>query len=232
MGSVAVKLLYFPGFMGSDRDIRLLSLEATGLSRIDFQVANPQAHLQGRRSRSEVLSAWADELQGQRFDLLLGYSMGARMASEILQLVPDLSPRGLLLSPHPGLVSDVERQARSQQDRSWAMRFRAATTQRAWRRLARDWNSQPVLRSRRPQFGRWQERSRYARELELLGLATQPDQRAWYRQAPGIRVLIGERDEKFCELWRDLPHEIVPGSGHRLLVDAPEIVRSFVAASY
>ncbi|HRK09336.1 MAG TPA: alpha/beta fold hydrolase [Pseudobdellovibrionaceae bacterium] len=225
-----MKILYFPGFMDDARDVRhgLLGRgENLGDLRIELRVASPAPLLRGRTTREEVLSAWAHELSRERADLILGYSMGARLAAEILQRLPNLGSRALLLSPHPGLSSDAERQARRQHDRAWAMRFRAADSARAWRRLDRAWNAQGVLQSRQPRFGRWAERFRYARELELLGLATQADHRTWYRQVRGIKVLIGERDAKFRELWRELPHDVVPEAGHRLLVDAPISVQKF-----
>jgi pimeloyl-ACP methyl ester carboxylesterase len=232
VGTFDVKLIYFPGFMGDARDLQALRLETWGFGPIEVLVETSVPHLRRRGSRREVLADWANELRHERANLVLAYSMGARIAAELLQHVPELADRALLLSPHPGLVTAAERQARCLQDRAWAMRFRSADSSRAWRRLARAWNSQTVFQSQpqQPQqsrFGREEQRFRYARELELLGLATQADQRSWYREARGIKVLIGERDAKFRELWRELPHEVVPEAGHRLLVDAPQSVRNF-----
>lgn len=226
-----MRLIYFPGFMDDGRDLQALDLDSEASMKpgnaLQLRIADVSPFLRRRRSRVEVLSAWAEELRRERADLVVAYSMGARLAADVLQLVPDITPQAILLSPHPGLTSEAERQARRQQDRAWAMRFRAAAQPKAWRQLGRAWNSQAVLRSREPRFGRWPERCRYARELELLGLATQSDHRAWYQRARGIKVLIGERDAKFRELWNGLPHEVVPEAGHRLLVDAPTRVRKF-----
>ncbi len=224
-----MKLIYFPGFMDDARDLRALDLNVSldqGES-LQIHIADVSPHLRRRSSREEVSSAWSEQLRRERADLVVAYSMGARLAADVLQLAPEIASQALLLSPHPGLRSEADRQSRRQQDRAWAMRFRSAACDKAWRQLGRAWNSQAVLRSREPRFGQWDQRFRYARELELLGLASQGDHRAWYQRARGIKVLIGERDAKFRELWKGLPHEVVPEAGHRLLVDAPSSVRKF-----
>jgi 2-succinyl-6-hydroxy-2,4-cyclohexadiene-1-carboxylate synthase len=158
--------------------------------------------------------------------VLLGYSMGARLA---LHALLDGGPwdAAVLVAPHPGLESETERAARRESDAEWA--GRALTGD--WREFLALWNAQPVLAdsTRLPLVSELRRRE-VARSFMDWSLGAQEP--LWERlgeiQCP-VLWCVGERDGKFRalaeralpllprgELW------VAPGAGHRVPWDAPE----------
>ncbi len=158
--------------------------------------------------------------------VLVGYSMGARLA---LHALLDGGPwdAAVLVAPHPGLESELERVARRESDAEWA--GRALTGD--WREFLALWNAQPVLADsgRLPSVSELRRRE-VARSFMDWSLGAQEP--LWERlgeiQCP-VLWCAGERDVKFRalaeralpllprgELW------VAPASGHRVPWDAPE----------
>ena len=162
--------------------------------------------------------------------VLLGYSMGARLA---LHALLDGGPwdAAVLVAPHPGLESESERAARREGDAEWA--GRALTGD--WREFLALWNAQPVLADseRLPPVSDLRRRE-IARSFIDWSLGAQEP--LWERLGEilcPVLWCVGERDGKFRalaeralpllprgELW------VAPGSGHRVPWDVPE---AFVA---
>ena len=158
--------------------------------------------------------------------VLVGYSMGARLA---LHALLDGGPWDavVLVAPHPGLESELERAARRESDAEWA--GRALTGD--WREFLTLWNAQAVLADsgRLPSVSDLRRRE-VARSFMDWSLGAQEP--LWERlgeiQCP-VLWCAGERDVKFRalaeralpllprgELW------VAPGAGHRVPWDAPE----------
>lgn len=158
--------------------------------------------------------------------VLLGYSMGARLA---LHALLDGGPwdAAVLVAPHPGLESESERAARRESDAEWAGRALSGD----WREFLALWNAQPVLADsgRVPSVSELRRRE-VARSFMDWSLGAQEP--LWERlgeiQCP-VLWCVGERDAKFRalaeralpllpkgELW------VAPGAGHRVPWDAPE----------
>lgn len=158
--------------------------------------------------------------------VLLGYSMGARLA---LHALLDGGPwdAAVLVAPHLGLESEPERAARRESDAEWAGRALSGD----WREFLALWNAQPVLADseRLPPVSELRRRE-VARSFMDWSLGAQEP--LWERlgeiQCP-VLWCVGERDGKFRalaeravpllprgELW------VAPGAGHRVPWDAPE----------
>jgi len=78
---------------------------------------------------------------GERRPVLLGYSMGARLA---LHALLDEDPpwrTAVIVGAHPGLESEPERIARREGDAEWGARALSGD----WREFLDAWNAQPVL---------------------------------------------------------------------------------------
>lgn len=156
-------------------------------------------------------------------DILLGYSMGGRLALQLLQLHP--MQKAIIVSA--GLnAPDEERRRR---DETWARRFERDD----WPALMRDWNAQPVfgghaLERREEDY----DRAELARQLREYSPAVLPPPELERIETP-ILWIAGERDAKYVEVAQRavarLPHAelwICPNAGHRVPWEQP---KAFVA---
>ena len=168
---------------------------------------------------------------GQK-SLLVGYSLGARLAMHALLLRPERFSAAVFISGHPGLPSETERQARVLSDSEWATRFRSES----WTDLMTAWNEQSVLRpvgeSVISRAERDFDRGTLARALECWSLGRQRDLRP---NLTSIRVpillLTGAADKKFTALNAEwirslgpghIQHRVVAGAGHRVPWEQPQ----------
>ena len=146
-------------------------------------------------------------------DILLGYSMGGRLALQMLQLRP--MRKAIIVSA--GLnAPDEERRKR---DEEWARRFESEE----WASLMRAWNAQPVfgghvLERREADY----DRAELARQLREYSPAVLPPPQLGQIETP-ILWIAGERDAKYVDVAKRavarLPHAelwICPSAGHRV----------------
>ena len=77
-------------------------------------------------------------------NVLMGYSMGGRLALNALVQKPDLWEGIILIAAHPGLPSVEERSAQCQFDDKWAEKF----LKEPWLELMTEWNRLPVFGGR------------------------------------------------------------------------------------
>src|SRR5205085_576420 len=78
-------------------------------------------------------------------DVLLGYSMGGRLALQAL-LDGAAYRRAVIVSAGLGIEDDAERASRRASDERWAQRFERDE----WESLMRDWNAQPIFGGHAP----------------------------------------------------------------------------------
>ena len=162
--------------------------------------------------------------------VLLGYSMGGRLALHALLEKDSPWDAAVIVSAHPGLESEEERAARRAADAEWAAR----ALQMEWSDFLTAWNEQPVfdgeaisMADRRLLSTRKQE---VARSFMDWSLGTQEP--LWERLSEiKVPVLwaVGGRDEKFRTLGERAVSGI-PGAklavletaGHRVPWEAAE----------
>jgi 2-succinyl-6-hydroxy-2,4-cyclohexadiene-1-carboxylate synthase len=180
---------------------------------------------------------------GQEKPVLLGYSMGGRLAMEILLKAPDSFAAAVIVSAHPGLRSEAERESRLLNDHKWAERFRSDP----WSSLMRDWNKQVVLAPPANPGSDFVSlcrdelafnREKLAVALEHWSLGRQADLRLQLAQIKTpILFVSGEEDVKFTSLMLDwmsllqakastktkanIKHAVISGAGHRVPWDRP-----------
>lgn len=75
-------------------------------------------------------------------NILLGYSLGGRLAMHALLLQPDLWAGAIIVSAHYGLEGENQKASRREHDEKWAIRFESEK----WEPVIQDWNQQPVFR--------------------------------------------------------------------------------------
>lgn len=156
-------------------------------------------------------------------DILLGYSMGGRLA---LQVLEERRFRCAIIVSSGLNIPDEERRERDEQ---WARRFESEE----WSSLMRDWNAQPVFGGHviARHEGAY-DRHELARQLREWSPAVLPPPRLESIETP-ILWIAGARDPKYvaiaaraverlpdAELW------ICPDAGHRVPWEQPE---AFVA---
>jgi 2-succinyl-6-hydroxy-2,4-cyclohexadiene-1-carboxylate synthase len=152
-------------------------------------------------------------------DVLLGYSMGGRLALDLLQR--RRFDRAVIISA--GLNAPDE--SRKQRDEEWARRFESEE----WGSLMRAWNAQEVfgghvVERREEDF----DRAELARQLREYSPAVLPPPRLEVIDTP-LLWIAGERDAKYVEIARRavarLPHAelwICPDAGHRVPWEQPD----------
>ena len=167
--------------------------------------------------------------------IILGYSLGSRIALHCLLESPDLWAAGIVVSCHPGLASSEERAQRLESDLNWARRFR----EESWSSLTLDWNSQAVFERGIPALERREEdfsREKLARLMEGCSLGLQRDLKPSLKDlAVPILWISGEHDAKFRSIaermfgWNPkFGHVSLRGVGHRAPWDQPELFRDSV----
>ncbi|MDX2089819.1 MAG: alpha/beta fold hydrolase [Kofleriaceae bacterium] len=178
------------------------------------------------------LDAVADEIGA--CDLVVGYSLGARVALGLV--ATKRVPRGVLVSVNPGIPDD-ERAARRASDAAWAAKLR---TEGLAAFLAA-WEAQPLFatQARVPQALRDARKARrasldpeqLARSLEVMGLAEMPD----YRRYVDARctLVVGADDAKYVALANALPArvEIIAACGHDPTLEQPRALAAILAAA-
>ena len=156
------------------------------------------------------------EYDGGADEVLIGYSMGGRLA-----LAQAHRFRKAVIVSAGLNAPDVARRAR---DDEWARRFESEE----WSSLMRAWNAQPVfgghvVERREGDY----DRAELARQLRENSPAVLPPPRLEEIETP-ILWVAGERDAKYVEIARRavarLPRAelwICPGAGHRVPWEQP-----------
>lgn len=218
------------GFLGSPADW------ADVLARLSPGIACdcvPLVEL-GCASVPDAARALAARLEREPCDVLVGYSMGGRIALELAATRPELAPRLVLLGTSPGIEDSDERAHRAAEDDARAaeiLRVGLDAFVERWYRL-------PLFApfTRHPSFGA-------ARARRALGDAafwarcvtgcspgrSEPRWAALAALAGRTAFVAGALDERYAAvglrakaLAPALRVEIVAGAGHALPLEAPE----------
>lgn|GEM_PF-42972 len=169
--------------------------------------------------------------QNYASDLLVGYSMGGRMALHSLLTPAATWKAAVIVSAHCGLENEDDRATRRSSDEEWAEKLLGLDPAEFWS----DWQSQPVFAGGTDRDS-WAPdaptRERMAKGFRDWSLGAQESLLDGLRNVdiPVIWV-AGENDPKFLRLARRacdaMPNGhllVAPGSGHRVPWDSPETV--------
>ena len=155
--------------------------------------------------------------------ILVGYSMGGRLALHALLEDPNCWKAAVIISSHPGLSDDEERAKRLANDLRWS----EAARELPWSEFLNRWNAQPVFDGSdtvdRSDLVTHRESIAKAFDVWSLGRQEALGERIAEIGCP-ILWITGEKDRKFSALAEQLPlrHELAPRCGHRVLADNPE----------
>tara|TARA_R110000850_G_scaffold145866_4_gene268083 strand:- start:1347 stop:2036 length:690 start_codon:yes stop_codon:yes gene_type:complete len=166
---------------------------------------------------------------------IAGYSLGGRLALQTLASFPDRWGGAVILSAHPGLTDEAEKEARRTADGEWAEKARTLL----WEEFLQEWNDQPMLSDSpvsKEQQAVESHREAVAMAFEYWSLGTQSDLREPLQEFEGpVLWITGERDQKFhrfgeemSEVFGSFEHVVLPGHGHRCLTpDAAAVIRDW-----
>lgn len=169
--------------------------------------------------------------------VVIGYSMGARLALHLLLRDPDRYRAGVLACGSPGLQTGAERAERRRGDARLAARLRGIGDDRALRGFLDDWYAQPIFARVRahPCYGGMLARrlridpAAWAATLAHLGTGALPS--LWDelpRLRPPTLVVTGELDARYVDVARRMEARSaalrvgwLTGSGHAVLCEKP-----------
>lgn len=173
---------------------------------------------------------------------LLGYSMGGRMALHIATVASDRLHSLILESASPGLAIEQERTARQHSDEALACHLETAGLEA----FVNYWESIPLFASQRNLPVEVQTEQRQQRfqnnpqglAQSLRGAGTGMQTGLWDK-LPTLKVptllITGELDTKYVEIGRQMSErllqaklEVVPGCGHAVHLENPELFASLV----
>jgi 2-succinyl-6-hydroxy-2,4-cyclohexadiene-1-carboxylate synthase len=149
-------------------------------------------------------------------DILLGYSLGGRLALQALLAGADYK-RAILVSTGLGIEDDEARAARRASDVAWAKRFESE----GFESVIRDWNAQPVLVG--PALARTRDDYDPRALREWSSGALPPVASRLHELTIPTLWIAGARDSKYvaeakraASLVLDGRVEIVSNAGHRV----------------
>lgn len=238
-----VNIFFLHGFLGcpSDWDSVISGLP----KKRELRTFTPDLFREEALSPRQPFDAWAQDYNqwvrettsATDINILVGYSLGGRLAMHALKHAPELWSRSVIISANPGFQDtyeglhpdSAERQARWVSDSSWAEQFLLSP----WADLMSQWNSQPVFRDSQSEPQRleaYYDRNLLSLALRQWSLAKQKNMRSTIRRNASQMVwVVGELDQKFLSLSQDLNKdiadlrvEVIPAASHRILFDQPE----------
>ncbi len=156
--------------------------------------------------------------------ILIGYSMGGRLALNSVVQQPDFFDRAIFISTNPGLLGLEESKKKAENDKIWGQRFLSED----WEPLLSDWNQQPVFwgSEEPPPFRDEKLFSREALAAALVewSVARQVIDLAKLKAIKTSNIwVVGEKDSKYVKILQTLMkigvgscHQIFPSRGHRI----------------
>lgn len=178
---------------------------------------------------SEILGLleWTEKFNSRQIktekNILLGYSLGGRLALHALVSSPEIWTAAIIISAHLGLRTPKEKMDRQKLDEEWALRFEHDS----WDKLMNDWNKRDVFKHDSFSFERLENqysRQTLARVLRNWSLSQQCDLRQKISHLPIPILWIAGADDaiyaqqalqltlrhSFSQIW------IAPSAGHRV----------------
>jgi 2-succinyl-6-hydroxy-2,4-cyclohexadiene-1-carboxylate synthase len=162
--------------------------------------------------------------------ILVGYSMGARMALHVALQHPEMVTQLVLISGTPGLKTEPERTARQKSDNELAERIETIGLSA----FLDEWLALPIFSGLSAETNQRSDRLRnttqgLADSLRFAGTGTQESQWSNLSQlSMPVHLLVGELDEKFTSIAREMKPlistselTVVENAGHTVHLENP-----------
>ena len=179
---------------------------------------------------------------GDEKPLLLGYSLGGRLAMHACIDFPELWSGVILVSSDPGSYGIEEKELQLQKDAEWAQRFKVEKMEK----LLMEWDQSPVF-GQSPnlaprnlaeldseKISQWFTVYSKGKQVDLLPLLSRENN-------PPILYISGAEDVKYSKIGESLAfacpqinHQVIAGVGHRVpwenKIAFVEVVNQFLAS--
>lgn len=226
-----VPIVFLHGFLGSSKDWRYVISHIKNRTCIVYDLPG---HGHTPWTSMEINDLLSSALPPQNIDLV-GYSLGGRLAMEFSIQHPHRIHSLTLISSHYGLTSEEEKQARLQNDRIWAQKILALP----FDEFLYTWYKQPTFISVHNKEALLKElftmrKNQRPKELVSAMLQWSLGRQDYLKEQllkfpKPIQFIYGKNDQKFVELYRDMPHAIgIDSAGHTLHFEAPEKIASLL----
>ena len=223
------------GFLGTVKDWRGLSVSGLEIQAHDLFALGASENPCSLSEAGARVNEAAREKSNGLPQVLLGYSLGARLALQALIQAPARWSAAIIVSGNPGLADPKDRSLRLEADLHKASRFRAEP----WNALISDWDAQAVFCGRPAAFPRREqdfERASLTWALSEWSLGRQDDLRpALGRLSVPVLWVAGEEDSKYTALAREcaalnpgFQFSSLKGAAHRVPWEAPELFQAAV----
>lgn len=234
---ISLDIFFLHGFLGSSSDGNQIEELLKDRLSIRFKC---QVHLVNYLTKEELnpqndytqfaknFCEYVSKKNCQGKKILIGYSLGGRLALHVLKEDPLLFDQFILISSHTGLSSAEDRQNRLESDELWAKRFLNENLET----VVADWNQQPVFNMGKLEPVRTpQEKDRkilalilrqwsLGKQQDLSYLLSQYKERIHYCAGSVDSKFVCLTKEKIEPILKDRCH-IVEASGHRIIFDNP-----------
>jgi 2-succinyl-6-hydroxy-2,4-cyclohexadiene-1-carboxylate synthase len=234
-------ILFLHGFLGSGEDFTntVLELNRLELDRFCCLCLDLPGHgktqVTGEYSLSSTAHAIVDLLNQLSIPqaILVGYSLGGRLALSLALQFPDRFPKTILESASPGLKTESERAIRREHDDKLSDRLTSDFPQ-----FLNEWYDQPLFRSlkQHPNFAALHQHRlknnpvELAKSLRNFSTGRQPS--FWndleHYKRP-LLLLVGERDYKFVSINQEMAArcqtahlKVLVNTGHNLHLEDPQ----------
>ena len=177
------------------------------------------------------LPQYADDIAAtMQPGILIGYSMGARMALHVALQHPAIVSQLVLISGTPGLATEAERTARRQSDNDLAERIETIGLSA----FLDEWLALPIFLGLDEKTNQREDRLRntakgLADSLRYAGTGTQESQWSNLQQlSMPVHLIVGEHDEKFTAIAQETKPlistsemTVVANAGHTVHLENP-----------
>jgi 2-succinyl-6-hydroxy-2,4-cyclohexadiene-1-carboxylate synthase len=223
--------VFLHGFLGAKEDWQeMWSLLSESFFCLGFDLFDLPGHGSSPALSTDYLNLLSNEIARTAAPnpILIGYSLGGRLALQLAQADPSRYSHVIALSAHPGISDEKERQARLSYDLEWTDKLKHLEMDA----FLTEWYDQPLFRSlrKRPDLlqsilekRKTQDPKKMADVMSLLSPARQNAIGAFH---PRTLFLYGDEDEKYQKLYSMIPKEVcvrkIELSGHIVHLENPK----------
>lgn len=219
-------LLFIHGFLGCKEDWTDLIAELSPYCichAIDLPGHGQSAF------QSPIIESIADSIQKliPTSDIVIGYSMGGRIALKLKEMMPHLFNHQIIFSAHLGLSNPSEKKKRWEHDQKWIQLLRTSSMEE----FIEKWYKQEIFSSLKdhPQLLQSIKERRQHQSPDFLAQVLEELSVAKMKKAPippHTFFFYGEQDLKYAALYSTIvslhPVISIPNAGHMIHLENPK----------